>query len=921
MLSPFVTNVQFLAWLIFHPSAWREYVNHLDLDDYFKLKLTPNFKFGRVSKYFLKNREITQLFTIAFVIQPLGIGLLIVLIALPWAPFSSSSDICDSVICWGMTSLWLCFIINLITGFMLSVAFGLIFSALASLLTGICFLFPIDLVTMQMTSGFFALGIASRVLISLYSPLTSLRWDLKIGSIIIGIGLTTASLIIGIYLGDGLTELLLRYFGESLSDKEKIDLINSGPVVGMFMTVGFLLFPGWRGKLLLTPLLGIIVAASLVFAFMTEIFSLTLYPNWLQQLLLGFMKGIKYSLITISFSMPYVLTSRFSNVRSGVFAGLLFASGVIFFIFEAFSHIFIIYLSFFLGLSYSRWLPVLCYPFFSAWNLYNYRLQERYPEQSSELLFRHSAFWDEHQWLTFPSLTDQLVLTYENDEWEAQNAMKQLSSGPQRSAVQAAQIELDLKSLENCVALIDIARINNRLITRDDLPGPVGNRLRTLRQISEDIRNTTDLQETYQQCKSFEKISASLRDWSLGIAGEQTEGVQRFYKIADRWRESIEKQIKKLAKDPKIPNPYVFGTVLTQGHALFVGRKQVSERLEQLLSTTACPPLLLYGQRRTGKSSLIYNLTRLLPSHFTLLFADCQNTPSKAKNEEEFLYNLSYEINTFNKKSVKNNSETVALPTLSEDTLKTNPFMRFNEWLDNLEDATGQNTLLLVLDEFEALVSAFAEGHLQAEPILGTLRHLIQHRHRFRVLIAGSHEIQEIPYWSSYFINVQRVDIGQFLETPEALQLIERPFAEFPLRYTPAAKQHVLELTRCQPSLVQLLCGKIVEMKNNQTPEQRFLTEMTDVEAAVPGIFVTGNSFFSHISSEQVTETGRSVLCFMAKYGFNAIISQKSLETEFDENLPATLKLLLKRELIERIGEGYRFQVELIRRWFERKYI
>ena len=28
------------------------------------------------------------------------------------------------------------------------------------------------------------------------------------------------------------------------------------------------------------------------------------------------------------------------------------------------------------------------------------------------------------------------------------------------------------------------------------------------------------------------------------------------------------------------------------------------------------------------------------------------------------------------------------------------------------------------------------------------------------------------------------------------------------------------------------------------------------------------------------------------------------------------LNLLLQRELIEQVGDGYRFQVELIRRWF-----
>jgi len=40
------------------------------------------------------------------------------------------------------------------------------------------------------------------------------------------------------------------------------------------------------------------------------------------------------------------------------------------------------------------------------------------------------------------------------------------------------------------------------------------------------------------------------------------------------------------------------------------------------------------------------------------------------------------------------------------------------------------------------------------------------------------------------------------------------------------------------------------------------------------------------------------------------------LAQRFDGALRATLDILARRELIEQIDGGYRFQVELIRRWF-----
>lgn len=58
---------------------------------------------------------------------------------------------------------------------------------------------------------------------------------------------------------------------------------------------------------------------------------------------------------------------------------------------------------------------------------------------------------------------------------------------------------------------------------------------------------------------------------------------------------------------------------------------------------------------------------------------------------------------------------------------------------------------------------------------------------------------------------------------------------------------------------------------------------------------------------------------FIAAQGEGATVSREVLYREFADNLDNILELLLRRELIEEIGEGYRFQVKLIRCWFGRK--
>ncbi|WP_230967832.1 hypothetical protein [Nostoc sp. WHI] len=60
------------------------------------------------------------------------------------------------------------------------------------------------------------------------------------------------------------------------------------------------------------------------------------------------------------------------------------------------------------------------------------------------------------------------------------------------------------------------------------------------------------------------------------------------------------------------------------------------------------------------------------------------------------------------------------------------------------------------------LDNAIAKGRFDEQDVLGMLRHLIQHRPRFKILLAGSHAIAEYQRWASYLINVQVVHISQY---------------------------------------------------------------------------------------------------------------------------------------------------------------
>lgn len=364
-----------------------------------------------------------------------------------------------------------------------------------------------------------------------------------------------------------------------------------------------------------------------------------------------------------------------------------------------------------------------------------------------------------------------------------------------------------------------------------------------------------------------------------------------------------------LGNNQEIDNPYITGIPLTLEQEIFTGRDDIGLSIEKLLLDRRRPPLLLYGQRRMGKTSLLNNISKLLPNRIIPMFVDLQGVPVSASNYAGFLYNLARGMRT----SAKNQSA-VNLPPLTRENLTDDPFTQFDEWLDEVETILAENTALLMLDEFETLDNAINKGRFDEEDILGMLRHLIQHRSKFKLLIAGSHTIEEYQRWASYLINVQVVHIT-YLKESEARQLILSPIQDFPVIYEPEALKKVLDITRCHPFLVQLLCAEIITLKNEQNPAMRRLVKAVDVEAAIPETLKTGGFFFADIENNQIDDFGREILKFIANQGEGAVISKQRILQHFP-NTENSLLSLLQRDLIEENNQSYSFQVELIRSWF-----
>jgi hypothetical protein len=370
----------------------------------------------------------------------------------------------------------------------------------------------------------------------------------------------------------------------------------------------------------------------------------------------------------------------------------------------------------------------------------------------------------------------------------------------------------------------------------------------------------------------------------------------------------LEAEVERLQE---IPSPYVVGVPLRGEQSVFIGRSDISSRIESILLHRPAPSLLLYGQRRMGKTSLLNNLGRSISSSIVPLFVDLQGPPGQADSHGGLLYHLADAMAGSARR--RGPDPTVLVPP--REAFSRDPFARFYEWLDELESSLEGRTALVMLDEFEALDRAFDLGRFDPDRVLGMFRHLIQHKPDFRILLAGSHTLEQFQRWSSYLINVQVVKVG-YLTPSEARRLIERPVPRFSLQYHPTATDRVLELTRGHPFLVQLLCSEIVALKNEQPADKRRRAIFEDVEEAVAKALESGSMFFYDIERNQLDSNASALLRLISRKGERGHMQDRHLRSAFPGNRVEALNLLLQRDLVEKDRRGYRVQVELIRRWF-----
>ena len=275
-------------------------------------------------------------------------------------------------------------------------------------------------------------------------------------------------------------------------------------------------------------------------------------------------------------------------------------------------------------------------------------------------------------------------------------------------------------------------------------------------------------------------------------------------------------------------SPYIVGNPVDR-HEMFFGRTDIMDRIRrQLGADTHANVILLEGNRRTGKTSILSQLEKSdvlpgwIPVYCSLQEAEGDDSRGGITTRNVFkllarrtgwaLSDAGVET-WFPGLPVRDPGrphKLAFLSALNQAFAGEHGFETFELYLSAAIDAASPRRVLLMLDEFDKLQEGIDAG-ITSPQVPENIRHLLQHQSGMSAIITGSRRLKRLreEYWSALFGLGYRIGISA-LTRDDARRLVTEP-VEGRLAYLPQARDRLVDLCACHPFLVQSLCSRVFE--------------------------------------------------------------------------------------------------------------
>ena len=356
-------------------------------------------------------------------------------------------------------------------------------------------------------------------------------------------------------------------------------------------------------------------------------------------------------------------------------------------------------------------------------------------------------------------------------------------------------------------------------------------------------------------------------------------------------------------------NPYIAGNPVGNS-PVFVGRRNILQQVQNLVCRPFENAIILYGQRRMGKTSILQKLAIELPqkgAYYPIFFDLLEKSQW---NYSQLLQELANKISdTFGQ----------AIPDLGTDIQTT-----FERWLHNLLNNQFANaSLVLLFDEFDAL--ATPESEQVSTKFFPFLRRLLdKEKTRFNAIFVIGGLPEELM--SAALPLVEKNQKNQlpisFLEQQETDQLINLSY----IQWEDEARKKIWQLTSGHPFFTQRLCSDILNSiyeSHQDSYSTEFSVKVDDVNIAIPKTLAASDNIFEWFWSS-LPPTERLVASALSMAKKEQPMTEKQLEEQLSKanvsikigELKKAPYILCQKDLIEEVEKDkFYFKAKLWRVW------
>ena len=392
-------------------------------------------------------------------------------------------------------------------------------------------------------------------------------------------------------------------------------------------------------------------------------------------------------------------------------------------------------------------------------------------------------------------------------------------------------------------------------------------------------------------------------------------------------------------------SPYIVGSPIGR-EEMFFGRQDIIDTIKRQLSASHhANVILLEGNRRTGKTSILKHLPDVLPGWLVVncSFQGGEGHGNKAGLPTNEVFRLmardiGWAAHDDDEKiqvwlpdmappDPNKRFKVEFVKALSTAFSGPRPFEVFELYLQDVLEAASPRRLLLMLDEFDKLQEGIDAG-ITSPQVPENIRYLLHTYPSLSAILTGSRRLKRLrdEYWSALFGFGHRVPVSE-LPLEDARLLVTQP-VEGRLTYVPEARDRVVELCSQQPFLIQSLCNRIFEHAA-RSGERTVTVGVVNTTAQE---MVQDNEHFRTLWDYAETERRRFVLALCQQLeGEPDPITLSLLEPKLEEcgiallhgdRLGDDLEFLRELELLElqdtARGSAYMLAVPLMAAWIQR---